>query len=157
MLLLALCNVLLGSICGLWFRVSILVPLVAVAFIEEVVIPKHSPTWSSAFWWSAFWSVLLLVATLEVGYLIGVSMNALGRSLARVRVLLRDLLRSARSAGSNAQYEPGCSGSIPKRQKLPTAHARRDAGCNLSRTTFPRLSWYSSLCSHPLQLWVASP
>jgi hypothetical protein len=82
MLLLALCNVLLGTICGLRFRVSILTPLVAVAFIEEVVIPKHSPTSSSAFWWSAFWSTLLLVATLEVGYLIGVSMNALWRSLA---------------------------------------------------------------------------
>ena len=87
MLLLALCNVLLGTICGLWFRVSILAPLVAVAFIEEVVIPMHSLTWSSA-----FWSALLLVVTLEVGYLIGVSMNALWRSLARVRVL-RDLLR----------------------------------------------------------------
>ena len=87
MLLLALCNVLLGAICGFWFRVSILAPLVAVAFIEEVVIPKHSPTWSSA-----FWSTLLLVATLEVGYLIGVSTTALRRSLARVRDL-RDLLR----------------------------------------------------------------
>jgi hypothetical protein len=92
MLLLALCNVLLGAICGLWFRVAILAPLVAVAFIEEVVIPKHSPTWSSAFWWSAFWSTLLLVATLEVGYLIGVSMDGLRRSLTRVRDL-RDLLR----------------------------------------------------------------
>jgi hypothetical protein len=92
MLLLALCNVLLGTICGLWFRISILAPLVAVAFVEEVMIPKHSSTWSVAFWWSAFWSVLLLVATLEMGYLIGVSMNTLWRSLARVRVL-RDLLR----------------------------------------------------------------
>lgn len=87
MLLLALCNVLLGAICGLWFRVAILAPLMAVAFIEEVVIPKHSPTWSSA-----FWSTLFLVATLEVGYLIGVSMNGLRRSLARVRDL-RDPLR----------------------------------------------------------------
>jgi hypothetical protein len=92
MLLLALCNVLLGTICDLWFRISILAPLVAVAFVEEVVIAKHSSTRSVAFWWSAFWSVLLLVATLEMGYLIGVSMNTLWRSLARVRVL-RDLLR----------------------------------------------------------------
>jgi hypothetical protein len=92
MLLLALCNVLLGIICGLWFRVAILTPLVAVAFIEEVMIPKHSPTWSAAFWWSAFWSALLLVAAVEVGYLIGVSMNALRRSLVRVRDL-RELLR----------------------------------------------------------------
>jgi len=92
MLLLALCNVLLGTICGLWFRVSILAPLVAVAVIEEVVVPKHLPSWSSAFWWSTFWSALLLVATLEVGYLIGVSMNALRRPLTRVRVL-RDFLR----------------------------------------------------------------
>ena len=92
MLLLALCNVLLGTICGLWFRVSILAPLVAVAFVEEVVVPKHSPSWSSAFWWLTFWSALLLVATLEVGYLIGVSMNALRRPLTRVRVL-RDFLR----------------------------------------------------------------
>ena len=49
MLLLALCNVLLGTICGLWFRISVLAPLVAVEFVEEVVIPKHSSTWSVAF------------------------------------------------------------------------------------------------------------
>jgi hypothetical protein len=49
MLLLALCNVLLGTICGLWFRISVLEPLVAVEFVEEVVIPKHSSTWSVAF------------------------------------------------------------------------------------------------------------
>jgi hypothetical protein len=103
MLLLALCNVLLGTICGLWFRVSILTPLVAVAFIEEVVIPKHSPTSSSAFWWSAFWSTLLLVTTLEVGYLIGVSMNALRRSLG-VRDL-RDLLRYGNVLGEDSHQD----------------------------------------------------
>jgi hypothetical protein len=49
MFLVALLNCLLGTICGLWFRATIIVPLLAVALIE-VAILKHIGEWSSAFW-----------------------------------------------------------------------------------------------------------
>jgi hypothetical protein len=86
MLLMAVLNGVLGTICGFWFRAPILGLLMAVAFTEEVVVLKHTPTWSSA-----LWSAILLISTLEVGYMIGSLKDALRLALPRGRVL-RDLM-----------------------------------------------------------------
>jgi hypothetical protein len=92
MFLVALLNCLLGTICGLWFRATIIVPLLAAALIE-VAILNNTGGWSSA-----FWSTIVLITTLEMGYLIGSVVDALWQPLGRELPLgrgsvLRDFLR----------------------------------------------------------------
>ena len=92
MFLVALSNCLLGTICGLWFRVAIIVPLLAVALIEAAIL-KHIAEWSSA-----FWLTIVLITMLEMGYLIGLVVVALwltfGRGLPLGREsVLRDFWR----------------------------------------------------------------
>jgi hypothetical protein len=82
----ALLNGLLGAICGLRFRAAIIGPLVAVALIEAAIL-KHTGAWSSA-----FWSTIVLITTLEIGYLIGSAVDAVWLPVGRGRVL-RDFLR----------------------------------------------------------------
>lgn len=62
---------LLGAICGLRFRVQILIPLIAFTCIE-VGILEHAGTW-----WSLWWLELLMITVIEVGYLVGSSIAAL--------------------------------------------------------------------------------
>ena len=77
-------NGLLGAICGMWFRVQILFPLIAFAGVE-VAILKHTGTW-----WSVFWHAVMLVVAIEIGYLAGASAVALWLSSDR-RAIRGDL------------------------------------------------------------------
>ena len=67
LIVIALFNSLLGLICGLWFRVQILIPLVVFALIEVVLLKE------SGMGLSPFWSATALIVFLEIGYLIGAS------------------------------------------------------------------------------------
>ena len=93
MFLVALLNCLLGTICGLWFRTTIIVPLLAVALIEVAILNNTGG------WASAFWSTIVLITTLEMGYLIGSVVDALwpalglGLPLGRGRVFRHFLRR----------------------------------------------------------------
>jgi len=80
MLLIALLNILLGAICGLWFRVVIIVPLIAVA-LGETAFLKRTETWSSA-----FMCAIALISSLEVGILIGSALQDLWPHSGRGRV-----------------------------------------------------------------------
>jgi len=86
----ALLNCLLGVTCGLWFRIQILIPLIAIAFIE-VAILKQTSMWSSV-----FWSAITLITSLEMGYLIGSSLGVLRLYSDRGKVL-HDFTRHSRS------------------------------------------------------------
>ena len=76
-MLLTLVNCLFGAFCGVWFRVQILVPLIAFAFVE-VLILKHTGTW-----WSVSWYAVMLIVAIEIGYLVGSSSVALWLSFDR--------------------------------------------------------------------------
>ena len=67
-----LLNGLLGAICGLWFRVQIFIPLVAVACVEVAVLRQ------TGVWTSVIWSAVALIISMEVGYLIGSALTVLG-------------------------------------------------------------------------------
>jgi hypothetical protein len=77
---LTLINGLLGAICGMWFKVQVLAPLIVVTFCE-VTILKHAATWPSVFWLA----IMLIVAT-EIGYLAGSSVDILWLSPDRGRI-----------------------------------------------------------------------
>jgi hypothetical protein len=77
----ALLNGLLGAICGLRFRVRILIPLITVAIVEVAAL-MHTRTWAPA-----FWSAIVLISSLEIGYLIGSTLAALWHSSHRRRVI----------------------------------------------------------------------
>jgi len=72
-----LVNGLLGAICGTWFRVQVLVPLVALACVEAVFL-KHTATG-----WSVIAYAMMLIAGVEIGYLAGASAVALWLSFGR--------------------------------------------------------------------------
>jgi hypothetical protein len=59
-MLLTLVNGLIGAVCGLIFRVQILVPLIAFACVESLVLKQ-----------AVFWYAMLLIAAIEIGYLAG--------------------------------------------------------------------------------------
>ena len=62
-------NALLGAILGLWFRVPVLVPLVAFGIFETSFL---TTTLLSAFAWG-----VVLVCSLEVGYLVGCALGTM--------------------------------------------------------------------------------
>jgi hypothetical protein len=68
----ALFNGLLSLICGLWFKVLALIPLFVIALIEVAFLKQ------SGIGLSPFWLAVGLIVVLEVGYLIGASIGALG-------------------------------------------------------------------------------
>lgn len=70
-MLLTLFNGLIGAVCGIWFRVQVLLPLIVVALVE-VPIASNTGTWSST-----IWLAIALVVSIEVGYLAGASAAAL--------------------------------------------------------------------------------
>jgi hypothetical protein len=76
---------LLGAICGRWFRVGILIPLLAIAIFEVVAFMPI------ATWLSAIWSTIVLITSLELGYLIGSGLTSLWQS-SRRRKVLHDLM-----------------------------------------------------------------
>jgi hypothetical protein len=76
----ALLNGLLGASFGVWFRFQVLIPLIAVAFVE-VAFLKHTGMGS------VLWSAIVLITALEIGYLIGSSLGTLWRHAGRERVL----------------------------------------------------------------------
>jgi hypothetical protein len=59
-------NCLLGLLFGIRYRVMILFPLIAVAIIEAALIGIPHGTWISGLWVS-----VVLIACIEIGYLIG--------------------------------------------------------------------------------------
>jgi hypothetical protein len=65
-MLLTLVNGLLGAICGLLFRVQILVALIAFACVEALILKQ-----------AIFWQAILLIAAIEIGYLAGATTVAL--------------------------------------------------------------------------------
>jgi hypothetical protein len=91
----AVLNSLLGGACGLWFRVQILIPLVALAFIE-VTILKHT----SVRYTRILWSAIVLMCSVEIGYLIGSSLGAFWLFSGREKVE-RDFTR-----GSHGRLSP---------------------------------------------------
>lgn len=80
LIVLALFNSLLGVVCGLWFRVFILIPLAVTAFIEAALFRQ------SGMALSPFWSAIVLIVLLEIGYLIGAAVGALWLGAARGRM-----------------------------------------------------------------------
>jgi len=77
--IMALFNNLLGVVCGLRFRVLILIPLAVIAFIEVALFKQ------SGIGLSSIWSAIMLIVLLEIGYLIG-ALIALWLDSARGRV-----------------------------------------------------------------------
>jgi len=61
----AILNGLLGASSGLWFRVQILIPLIVIAFVDIAIIAQTEMS-PSVVWW-----VIVLISSLEIGYLIG--------------------------------------------------------------------------------------
>lgn len=84
-MLLTLCNGLIGSVCGTWLRVYVLVPLIIIALVEVALI-DHAGTL-----WSEFWLPIALIMAIEVGYLAGASAVALWSRSSRTSVA-RDFL-----------------------------------------------------------------
>ena len=76
----ALLNGLLGAICGVRFRVHVLIPLIAMAFVEVAILKQTGMG-------SVVWSAIVLITVLEIGYLIGSSLGTLWRYAGRERVL----------------------------------------------------------------------
>jgi len=82
-------NGLLGALCGVWFKVQIFIPLIAVAALEVVIIKLAGTGWS------VLWSAIALIFSLEVGYLIGSAVSTLAgdfrpRKLSALLHALRD-------------------------------------------------------------------
>jgi hypothetical protein len=69
MLLVEFIDIAVGMLCGLWFSLFVLVPLVSVAIIEVVLL---TTTWTSAFWWCG-----VLITSLEMGYLMGCALGTM--------------------------------------------------------------------------------
>jgi hypothetical protein len=90
MSLIVVLNGLLGAICGVWFRVKILIPLIAVVFIEMAIF-KQTATWPST-----FWLTITLIITVEISYLIGAAAGPLWLSRGR-RGVIRDFTRHQHS------------------------------------------------------------
>jgi hypothetical protein len=87
LLAIALLNGLLGAICGVWFKVQILIPLIGITVVEAAIL-KQTGMWSSV-----FLSWVMLIAFLEMGYLIGSSIGALWLHSGRERDHLRDFAK----------------------------------------------------------------
>jgi hypothetical protein len=60
-------NGLLGAICGLRFSAKVLIPLIAIVFVEVMML-KQTETWLRA-----VWQGVALIVALEVCYFIGAS------------------------------------------------------------------------------------
>jgi len=74
MLLMAIIHGLLGAICGLRFKVLIMIPLIAVVCVEMAFLDRNNT------WWSAFCKGIALIISLEIGYFVGVALRQLYRS-----------------------------------------------------------------------------
>ena len=82
MLLLALLNFAVGAGLGIRFGVMVLIPLTALAIIESVLFGYST----GSGWISALWQCVILIAALDVGYLVGLTIRDRINS-ARVSVL----------------------------------------------------------------------
>lgn len=67
----AILNALLGVSCGALFRVTILIPLIAIACVEMAILKM------TGLWPSPIWSAFVLFVLIDTGYLIGASMAPL--------------------------------------------------------------------------------
>ncbi|HEY6617919.1 MAG TPA: hypothetical protein VIY68_00085 [Steroidobacteraceae bacterium] len=77
----AILNALLGVSCGALFRVTILIPLIAMACVETAILKM------TGLWPSPIWSAFVLIVLIDTGYLIGASMSALLLKPARREML----------------------------------------------------------------------
>jgi hypothetical protein len=82
----AILNALLGVSCGALFRVTILIPLIAMACVEIAILKM------TGLWPSPILSAFTLIVLIDTGYLIGASMAALLPSSVR-REMLRGFAR----------------------------------------------------------------
>ena len=74
MLLMAIIHGLLGAICGLRFKVLIIIPLIAVVCAEIAFLHLNNT------WWSAFCGAIALIVSLEIGYFVGGVLRQVYRS-----------------------------------------------------------------------------
>jgi len=81
LIVIALLNGLLGASCGLWFRVKILVPLIAIALVEVAILKQTGVRRS------VILSAIALISSVEIGYLIGSALASLWQSSRRGKVL----------------------------------------------------------------------
>ena len=85
-----LLNGLLGAICSLRFKIQIFIALTAIAFVE-VVLFRENVMRSSV-----VWSAVVLIWSLEIGYLVGASLGTWQSSI-RERAF-RDFMRHGASS-----------------------------------------------------------
>jgi hypothetical protein len=69
-LIVAIINGLLGVVCGVRFRIQIFIPLVAVVLVEVILLRQSGVG-------SVFWSAVVLICSLEMGYLVGSAFSTL--------------------------------------------------------------------------------
>lgn len=81
LLAIAILNALLGVNCGTLFRVTILIPLIAMACVETAILKL------TGLWPSPIWSAIVLIVLIDTGYLIGAWMGALPPSSVRREML----------------------------------------------------------------------
>lgn len=77
----ALLNGLLGAACGIWFRIQIVIALIAIAFVEVAALREVGMGSS------VLWSAIVSIISLEIGYLIGSSLGTLWLYSGRERIL----------------------------------------------------------------------
>lgn len=81
LLAIAILNALLGVNCGTLFRVTILIPLIAMACVETAILKL------TGLWPSPIRSAIVLIVLIDTGYLIGAWMGALPPSSVRREML----------------------------------------------------------------------
>jgi hypothetical protein len=81
-LIVALMNGLLGAICGVRFKVQIFVPLIAIGLVEVVLLRQVGMGWS------VLWSAIILICSLEMGYLVGSAVSTLFAGLRPPKITL---------------------------------------------------------------------
>ena len=74
-------NALLGVSCGALFRVTVLIPLIAMACVETAILKM------TGLWPSPIWSGFVLIVLIDTGYVIGASMAVLLPSSVRREML----------------------------------------------------------------------
>jgi hypothetical protein len=69
-LIVAIINGLLGVVCGVRFKIQIFIPLIAIVLVEVILLRQSGVG-------SVLWSAVVLICSLEMGYLIGSAFSTL--------------------------------------------------------------------------------
>jgi hypothetical protein len=81
LMFLAAGNLCLGIVVGIRYRVMILLPLAGLVIIEVLLLELPGGTWISALWRS-----VILMTSLEAGYLVGAALRAFFPATALLRI-----------------------------------------------------------------------